>query len=274
MPETPDLVIIEEVLRRRVLGARVDAVEVLRPIVLRVLLPDATPEGLLAGRALVDVQRQGKFLSLALDDGGWLVANFMLAGHYRLCPPDERRLSRDYVILHLESGLDLRYHDDVGMGKLYLTRDRALVPGFSEMGRDVLDLAWTPALFVEGLRAYRGEIKGILTDGRLVAGIGNAYADEILYRAGLYPFRKRTSLTRDEQVVLFHAMRAVIDEAIVVLRARMGDDIHQKVRDFLQVHNKKGQPCPHCGQPIAEIKVAQRATNFCRRCQPGSLFRN
>lgn len=274
MPETPDLVIVQEVLARRVVGERITGVEVLRPIVLRVLVPDCTAEELLVGRVITQVQRVGKFLSFALDDGGWMVMNFMLAGHLRLCPPAERRLARDYVILRLSDGNDLRYHDDKGMGKVYLTRDRALVPAYAEMGRDVLDPAWTPQAFVEGLRAYRGEIKSILTDGRLVAGIGNAYADEILFRAGLYPFRKRTSLSLAEQTALFHAMRAVIEEAIAVLRGRVGEDIQLKVRDFLQVHNKKGQPCPRCGQAIAEVKVAQRATNFCRRCQPGTLVRN
>jgi formamidopyrimidine-DNA glycosylase len=274
MPETPDLVIIREVLGRRLVGERIIAVEVLRPIVLRVLEPDATAESLLVGRSFTDVQRQGKFLSFALDDGGWMVVNFMLAGHLRLCPPEERRQVRDYIVLRLSNGADLRYHDEKGMGKVYLTRDRAAVPGWNEMGRDVLDPAWTPEAFVEGLRAFRGEIKGILTDGRLVAGIGNAYADEILFRAGIYPFRKRTSLSAAEQTTLYHAMRAVIDEAIPVLRERMGEDTSLKVRDFLQVHNKKGQPCPRCGQAIAEVKVAQRATNFCRRCQPGTLVRN
>ncbi len=274
MPETPDLVVIREVLLRRVLGARIEAVEVLRPIVLRILEPAASAHDLLAGRTISDVLREGKFLTLALDDGGWVVLNFMLAGHLRLCAPGERRLARDYLVLQLDSAEELRYHDDKGMGKVYLTRDRSRVPAWAEMGPDVLDPGWTEAAFVQALRAYRGEIKGVLTNGRLVAGIGNAYADEILFRAGIYPFRKRTSLKPAEQVALYHAMRGVIDEAIVVLRERMGDDIHVKVRDFLQVHNKKGQPCPRCGQPIGEIKVAQRATNFCRRCQPGSLVRN
>ena len=274
MPETPDLVVVQEVLNRRVVGERITAVEVLRPIVLRVLVPEDTAEGLLVGRTLTRVERAGKFLSFALDDGGWLVVNFMLAGHLRLCPPADRRLSRDYIILRLDNGMDLRYHDEKGMGKVYLTRDRALVPAWSEMGRDVLDPGWTPEAFIEGLRAYRGEIKGILTDGRLVAGIGNAYADEILFRAGIYPFRKRTSLSAAEQRTLYDAMLAVMQEAIGVLRERMGEDTSLKVRDFLQVHNKKGQPCPRCGQPIAEVKVAQRATNFCRHCQPGMLVRN
>lgn len=274
MPETPDLVVIREVLLRRVLGARIEAVEVLRPIVLRILAPEASAQELLVGRSVTDVLREGKFLSLALDDGGWMVCNFMLAGHLRLCAPGERRLARDYMLLRLSTGEDLRYHDDKGMGKVYLTRDRGLVPAWADMGPDVLDPAWTEEAFVQALRPYRGEIKGILTDGRLVAGIGNAYADEILFRAGIYPFRKRSSLKPAEQAALYRAMRAVIDEAIVVLRERMGDDIHVKVRDFLQVHNKKGQPCPRCGQPIGEINVAQRGTNFCRRCQPGTLVRN
>lgn len=272
MPELPDLEIIKEVLRRHIVGRRIEQVEVIRPIVVRVLDPRATAESFLEGRTVKRVERRGKFLLLALDDGGWVAINPMLAGRLRYCHRSERGRARDYVLLHLSNGWDLRYHDLKGMGKIYLTRDLSLVPGYADMGPEALDPELTAEVFVQRLKRHRGEMKGVLTRGALVAGIGNAYVDEILFRAGIYPFRRRPSLSLEEQTRVYAAMREVLEEAIKVLRERVGEAIHLEVRDFLQVHNKKGEPCPRCGRPISEIKVARRATNFCRHCQPGTMF--
>ncbi|MHB0856966.1 MAG: Fpg/Nei family DNA glycosylase [Anaerolineae bacterium] len=273
MPELPDLEIIREVLDRKVAGRRIEGVEVPRPLVVRVLDVGATAQELVNGRLIRAVSRRGKCLLLELDPEGWIVINAMLAGRLRLCPRDERLRVRDYFVLRLEGGLDLRYHDLKGLGKVYLVSHAGLVPGLNELGPDALDPALGVSEFVARLRPYRGEIKGILTRGEVVAGIGNAYADEILFEAGIYPFRKRTSLTAAEQAALYSAMREVLTRAVGVLRERVGEEIEKEVRDFLQVHGKKGSSCPRCGQMISEINVAGRGTNFCRHCQPGTLFR-
>ena len=113
----------------------------------------------------------------------------------------------------------------------------------------------------------------MLANQAILAGIGNAYADEILFKARLYPFRKRPSLSGEEVESLYQAMRRVLLEAILVLRERVGDDIDVKIRDFLSVHGKGGSPCPRCGTPISEIKARNRLTNFCRNCQPGRMIK-
>jgi formamidopyrimidine-DNA glycosylase len=274
MPELPDLEIIKDVLARRLVGQRIAEVVVLRPLVVRVLDPDATPGSFLVGRTVAEVSRRAKFLIFALDDGGWIAVNAMLAGRLRYSPAAQRARVRDYVRIRFEDGGTLSYHDLKGMGKVYLTRDLDAVPGYIGMGPDALDPDLTADAFLQRLRPFRGEIKGVLTRGEAVAGIGNAYADEILFEAGIYPFRKRSSLSHDEQVRLYHAMRDVLTRAIDVLRECVGERIEVEVRDFLAVHNKAGQPCPRCGHPISEVKVANRATHFCRSCQPGTLVRN
>jgi len=274
MPELPDLEIIKDVLERRLVGRRIVAVRVLRPLVVRVLDPTATPESFLGGRTVAGVSRRAKFLRVALDDGGWIAINAMLAGRLRYTPAEQRARVRDYVQLGFDDGASLSYHDVKGMGKVYLTRDLGAVPAYNDDVPDALDPDLSADGFLQRLRPMHGEIKGILTRGNVVAGIGNAYADEILHAAGIYPFRKRSSLSRDDQVRLYEAMRAVLERAIVTLRERVGDRIDVEVRDFLAVHNKVGAPCPRCGHPISEIKVANRATNFCRSCQPGTMIRN
>jgi formamidopyrimidine-DNA glycosylase len=271
MPELPDLEVIKEFLQDHIVGQEITEVEVLRPIVVRNLAGgDFAPR--LTGRRIKQVNRRGKFLILALDSGNCLAINPMLAGRLHYAPRRERRLRKTFVILHLANGMGLRYTDAKSMGKVYLTDDLAKVPGFADLGPEALDPDLTLDVFRERLRKYRGEIKGILTRQSFVAGIGNAYADEICWRAGVYPFRKRPKLSGEEVGRLYEAMHEVLNEAIVTLRERVGADIHVEIRDFLKVHGRGGQPCLRCGTTISEIKARQRLTNFCRQCQPGSLI--
>jgi formamidopyrimidine-DNA glycosylase len=115
-------------------------------------------------------------------------------------------------------------------------------------------------------------VKGILTRGQAVSGIGNAYADEILFSAGISPFRKKSRLSTDELKRLHTAVHEVPLDAVRVLEKRVGANIHKKVRDFLKVHGKGGEPCPVCGSRISAITANRRETNFCRKCQPGTMF--
>ena len=175
------------------------------------------------------------------------------------------------MVLALSEGGELRYFDRKTMGQLYLTYDLQLVPDWAGLGPEPLSLS--PAEFQARLRQFRGEIKGILTRGELVAGIGNAYADEILWAARLHPYRKRTQLTPEETDRLYAAMRETLMNATAQVRAAMGEAIHLEPRDFMAVHMKAGQPCPRCGTPISLVGANQRITNFCRTCQPGGLIK-
>jgi formamidopyrimidine-DNA glycosylase len=127
--------------------------------------------------------------------------------------------------------------------------------------------------FRERLKPFRGEIKGVLTRGECIAGIGNAYADEILWAARLHPYRKRTRLTAEEVDRLYAAMRSTLTEAVDKVREEMQENIHLKPREFMAVHMKTGEPCPRCGTPISMVGANQRITNFCRSCQPGGLIK-
>ena len=147
------------------------------------------------------------------------------------------------------------------------------MPQLNEQGSDVLG-EFSFEEFEQRLRPFRGEIKGVLTRGRVIAGIGNAYADEILFEAGVYPFRKRNALTTEELMCIYEKSREVARAAVIVLRERMGETMHTNVRDFLKVHNKGGEPCPNCGNAISQITANKRITSYCRRCQPGMLIRN
>ena len=281
MPEAPDLEVIKEYLNANLKDAPVESCTVLRPTVVRSLAAEVT--GDLPGRSFLDAQRRGKFLTLRFSGGRSLVINPMLTGALQHCPESERVQKKTCVVLGLGGGMELRYLDGRQMGKVYYIRngeDRdngeaqdEQVPQYTSLGPDVLS-GITFEDFQARLKKFNGEIKGVLTRGAFISGIGNAYSDEILFAAGISPFKKCRALKPEELRTLHMQCRQVLEEAIETLRSRMGSDIHKKVRDFLKVHNKGGQPCPKCGGNITQLNANQRITSYCRHCQPGLLVRN
>lgn len=262
-----------EFLGERLPGQAITAAQVLKPSVVRSLAEPLTKDAV--GREFAGIARRGKFLLLCLSGGYTLVINPKLTGGIQFVPAKQRVLKKTCVRLSLSGGHDLRYVDDRQMGQFYYMPDDLVetVPGLAEQGPDVLeDLSFDE--FKAGLKGFSGEIKGVLTRGRVIAGIGNAYADEILFRAGVYPFKKRRALSDDELRRIHQCSREVVLDAMAQVRQRMGNQIDHKLRDFLAVHNKGGQPCPECGNHITELRANQRITSYCRRCQPGMLLKN
>lgn len=273
MPELPDLEVVKEFLGTALAGCTIVRAEVRLPIVVRDVVGE--PAGaVLVGRQVRGVGRRGKFLWLELDGGLWLVVNPKLAGRLAWRELGQPPRAHTALVLDLSSGKALHYLDAKAMGQVYVTRARSDVPGFAGQGPDALDPELSAEAFAARLRTCRGEIKGVLTRQACVAGIGNAYADEILFRAGISPFRKRTRLSPGEVDRLYRAMREVLQEAVDDLRPRVGSQIDVELRDFLQVHGRGGAPCPRCGRAISELRARQRITSFCRQCQPGTLVRN
>jgi len=275
MPELPELEVVREVLARRLAGRRIEQVTLAPrggPIVVR----DLTGQGfarVLTGLTLESAARRGKFLLLTFAGSPYLLAvNPKLTGRFQLCAPSEPKAGPVHVVLRFDPPAEeLRYVDAKRMGQLYLTRDLGAVPTFDEMGPEALDVS--PEEFRSRLRPFRGEIKGILTRASYLAGIGNAYADEILWAARIHPYRKRTSLTSEEIDRLYSSLRTTLVESTEKVRQEMGEAIHLKPREFFAVHMRAGEPCPRCGTAISSITANQRITNFCRTCQPGGLIR-
>jgi len=272
MPELPELEVVRGVLQRRIVGTTIESVEIVLPggaIVVRDLTRGDSVAAL-TGATISAIARRGKFLVFALPPL-YLVLNPKLTGRLQLAARAEKRMAKTHLVLALASGDELRYVDQKRMRQLYLTRDLNAVPDYAAMGPEPFDLSLDA--FRARLKLYRGEIKGILTRGEFVAGIGNAYADEILWNARLHPYRKRTQLTSEEIARLYEAMQSTLRDALAKVRAEMGERIHLKPRDFLAVHLKTGKPCPRCGTPISLVGANQRITNFCRTCQPGGLIK-
>jgi formamidopyrimidine-DNA glycosylase len=278
MPELPELEIVGEVLTRHLVGQTILDVEVIPPggpIVVR----DLTHQGFeasLIGASIAGIDRRGKFIIFAFQGGPprsdqFLAINPKLTGRLQWTASVNKRLPKTHLIFTFAGDRQLRYVDQKKMGQLYLTRSLDSIPDYASLGPEPFDLSFEQ--FSERLKRFHGEIKGILTRGEFTAGIGNAYADEILWAACLHPYSKRTQLTPGEVERLYQAMQTTLSLAVEKVRVEMGENIHLKPRDFLAVHMKTGQPCPRCGTRISLVGANQRITNFCRTCQPGGLIK-
>ncbi len=268
MPEIPDLEAIGGFLNQHLPGVRIEGAQALIPVVFRV--PRAEFEDTLEGNVFGRTTRRGKFLLFDLKSGHKLVVNPMLTGRFEYVPPDQKRRAKTCMVLSLADGNELRYSDVRLMGKVYLVpaKDLQQVPQFADMGPDALDNDLTEEVFAQRLRRHNGMIKGILVNHRFIAGIGNAYADEILWAARLHPYRKRPTLSEDDVHRLYDAVHSVLQGAIGIVAARMKDALlYDEVRDHLRIHRRGGEPCPSCGGRISEITAGQRITSLCRNCQ-------
>jgi formamidopyrimidine-DNA glycosylase len=268
MPELPDLEYIVSALGRVLPGRRIQQARVKNPIVLRLGIP-GTLQDVCIGQAFGRCRRHGHFVVLRVGEAYELIVNPMLAGRFRLCGRDERNERSLCLAFGLDHGEELRYLDEKQMGKVYLVpaSDRSIVPGFDTVGIDPLSLGFTLDRLREMVRARRDQVRAFLLDKTAVAAIGNAYADEILWAARLHPKTGCPGLTDEDIVQLYTAIREVLSGAVEEV-FRRGEPVEVKVRDFLRVRNRKGQPCPACGTTIRVEGVRGHDTFYCPVCQP------
>ena len=275
MPEAPELYLIREWMEPRLLDREVIGFRTLRPLVLRNML-DVPAEKALVGRRFESVERDGKLLMFGFDKGLSMVVSPMLAGELRLVEVGARVQSSVILEIEISGGESLRYLDQRRMGQVYLlqTAEVHRLARLERQGPDVLDSPLDYDEMCAALRGYRGELKNVLTGGKFVGGLGNAYADEVLWSAKLSPFVKVSALTEADRLRLHVALTSGILGYVGDLRsafAREGLE-PRKFRSVLRIHGQAGKPCPECGTRISAVKARRRETNFCRKCQPGSLF--
>jgi len=273
MPELPDLLHIRETLRARLVGAHVVRERVREPVVLRFAVRGNL--SLLLGRPLRDLLRKSHFLVFRFE-GLDLAVNPMLAGRFRVCEPgakDEGTLA--FALGFAPAGTpdggepecELRYLDDKNMGKAYLiaNEDWKAIPGMQTGGVDILSPEFTRERFLSLLRHRRDQVRVFLLDKKSLDSLGNAYADEVLFAAGIHPKTFCRSLTHDDGLRLHSAIVEVMQEAVREVAGR-GEPIDVKVRDFLKVRRK--ETCPRCGGKIRTAGVKGMDAYFCPHCQP------
>ena len=290
MPELPDLAVVSDALHAALTGRSIVRAEAPAPLAVR-----GTPTELaaLVGQRLREVHRRGKFILFELERDR-IAINAMLTGRFQLAAPEDKKPPNTAVILAFgirdkpprdaarwtknqawipadDAPAEVRYRDPSQMGKVYLlpTGVSRPVAGLEdkEQGPDADSPELTLEVWRERIRRHPGELKALLRNQAFVAGIGNAYSDEILHAARLSPFRKRSSLAPEEIDALYAATRSTLADAIGVLRERVPPTFERQVRDFLAVHLKGGQACPRCGTRLSEVSSRSEATTWCRGCQ-------
>jgi len=267
MPELPDVTVYVERTAAKVVGQVLRALQLPSVFVLRTALP---PVSTLVGRRVVDVRRLGKRIVLGFDGELFLAIHLMIAGRLHWLPPAKKPTRNTLAAFEFERGtLTLTEAGSKRRASLHVVEGDTALAALDPGGIDPMSCSFEA--FVQAVSAVNHTLKRALTDPRIVAGIGNAYSDEILHRAQLSPLALTQSLDAQALRRLFEATRAVLSEWTERLRVEAGD-YPEKVTAFhaaMAVHGKYGQPCPVCGAPVQRIVYADNETNYCARCQTG-----
>jgi formamidopyrimidine-DNA glycosylase len=272
VPELPEVQALVDFLSERAVGHVVARVDVASIAVVKTFDP---PLSGLAGLTVTGAARHGKFIDLDID-GLHLVAHLSRAGwlHWRdALPPVPPKPGKGPIALrvHLDdgSGFDLTEAGTQKRLAVYVVRDPLDVPGIARLGPDVLSEEFTLERFSNLLAGNRSQLKGVLRDQSVIAGIGNAYSDEILHVARMSPFRLAATLDAGEVRVLYDALRDTMTAAVENARGLKAADLKAEKKLNLRVHGKAGQPCPVCGDIVRSVSFATSTLDYCPTCQTG-----
>ena len=273
MPELPEVEVIARGLHSRLSGQTIRSAEVIWPRTI------AAPDDVerfkweIAGRTIQRAWRRGKFIVVDLDRGMSLLIHLRMTGRMTIEPAAALLTPHVRARFCLDSDLDCRFSDVRKFGRIYLTGTPALVIG--DLGPEPLGNDFTAASLCEMLGRRRGSIKPLLLNQRFLAGLGNIYVDESLFRAGIHPLRAAGSLSGEECRRLHGAIQSVLREAIerggtTLSDYRDAEGQEGRQQGFLQIYGRTGEPCSRCYRPVERIRVGQRSTHFCVHCQPHS----
>jgi formamidopyrimidine-DNA glycosylase len=274
VPELPEVEALALDLRGRLVGRAITQVHVAAFSALKTFDP---PLQALEGTLVDDVTRHGKFLDIDAS-GLHLVLHLARAGWVRwrdevpAVPPkpSPRSPLALRVVLDDQSGLDVTEAGTRKRLAAYVVRDPSEVPGIASLGPDPLAEDFTIEVFRQILAdAGRSQVKGVLRHQGTIAGIGNAYSDEVLHAARMSPFKPASSLTDDDIEVLYDAIRVVIGDAVERSRGLAASELKGEKKSHLAVHGRTGQPCPVCGDAVREVSFADSSLQYCPTCQTG-----
>ncbi len=265
MPELPDVEGFKRYLDATSLHKRIEGVKVNTSKILSGTSGRKLTKAL-AGRSLEHSKRRGKHLFVALDDGRWLTWHFGMTGRLAYFKSLEDDPEHDRLRLDFENGYHLAFDDRRLFGRVGLVEDLDAFIASKKLGPDAMDDALDRKTFVKLLRGKRGGIKAALMDQSLIAGIGNVYADEILFQAHLHPESEVQSLDTGALQTLYGTMRRVLRVAID--RGAGSEELADKLpRGYLLPKREEGEKCPRCRGTVEKIQVAGRSTYYCPRCQ-------
>ncbi|KAB8157084.1 Fpg/Nei family DNA glycosylase [Streptomyces sp. 3MP-14] len=273
MPELPEVAALRGFLTEHLVGRTVAGVV---PVAFHVLKTYDPPLGAAVGRPVTAVARHGKFLDLVIDEELHLVIHLARAGWLRwqdTQPTAPPRPGKGPLALRLTladgSGFDLTEAGTQKRLAVYCVRDPAEVPGVARLGPDPLADSFTEADLAAVLRGENRQLKGVLRDQSVLAGIGNAYSDEILHAARMSPFQLANRLDADDAARLHRALRATLTEAVERAGGLAAGRLKAEKKNGLRVHGRTGEPCPVCGDTIRQVAYRDSSLQYCPTCQTG-----
>jgi formamidopyrimidine-DNA glycosylase len=269
MPELPDITVYIEALRERILGAKLQSTRITHPFLLRTFEP---PLSSLYERRVVDLRRIGKRVAIGFEGDHWLMLHLMIAGRLHWFPAGATKTGRAALAYFVfDTGtLTLTEAGSKRRASLWVFGSSKQLSEQDPGGLEILESPYEA--FRSRLLAENHTLKRSLTDPQTFSGIGNAYSDEILHRAGLSPIALTQKLDESSVRRLYEAIREVLPEWIERLRVEAGEGFPEGVTAFrpeMAVHGRFGKPCPACGAPVQRIRYADNETNYCPKCQTG-----
>jgi formamidopyrimidine-DNA glycosylase len=272
VPELPEVEALAAYLRDRAVGRRVERLEVAAINALKTYDP---PPSAVAGKEIVGAGRHGKYLDVFFEGGLHLLVHLSRAGwlHYRETFPSTTPLKpgKGPIALRVRlddgSGFDLTEAGTQKRLSAYLVTDPAQVERIATLGPDAL--AVDQATFVALIRGQRGQVKGVLTDQKVLSGIGNAYSDEILHAAKMSPFAITNRLSDAQLATLYESVQTVLNDAVSRSVGQKAAELKSEKRSGMKVHARTGLPCPVCGDTVREVSFATTSLQYCPTCQTG-----
>ncbi len=273
MPELPEVETIRRSLEANLRGKTFVGVEVF----LDSMIKGADP-GMLAsqleGKKITSIERRGKYLIIQLTGGQTMVIHLRMTGQLLYCGPEQEKPKHTHLVFHLNDQHEIRFIDQRQFGRVYLVPSQELdsISGLKNLGVEPLSEAFTRAFFRKELRNKRTKIKPLLLDQTFIAGIGNIYADEALFRARINPERIASTLDPREVARLYLGIREVLNEGIenkgTTVRDYVdGDGNRGSNQSNLRVYGREGEPCEKCGKPIERKTIGGRSSHYCPKCQ-------
>lgn len=272
MPELPEVETVCRTLRPHLLGKTIRQVEVLEP---RLRLPvDRRALARLAGRRIEDITRRAKYILLHLSQGAVWVFHLGMSGKLICVADGAERRKHDHIIVDFQGGGELRYHDPRRFGLSLVTARESLteLPQLKDLGLDPFDDRLTGEFLYRFTRASARRIRDLLLDQRIVAGLGNIYANEILARAGIKPTARAHRLTRRQVDAIARAIPRLLKEAILWCGTsfsdyRDADDRSGEFQNHLRVYDRDGEKCCCCAASVKRVAIGNRSAYYCPRCQ-------
>jgi formamidopyrimidine-DNA glycosylase len=272
VPELPEVETIRRGLEPFVVGRRIEHAAISDPRLTRPFDPDEVARQI-QGERIVGLDRRGKYLVVRFESGRFLLIHLRMTGNFRVAGSKPADGPHDRAVLRLDNGSDVVYRDIRRFGTWLLVEPQELEPYLAErVGEEPLGEAFRTAALAARLEGRRAPIKAALLDQRTVAGMGNIYADEALWRARIHPLRPAGELERDELRRLHRALRDALRMGITRQGATLSnyatpDGERGRMQEEFKVYGREGEPCPRCGTPIEKIRAAGRGTHYCPFCQ-------